>query len=1248
MLLPGDSLLQSSPPPGPSSLDSQLLQACEELETLLRSGQSARAEELLARHPSLTEDPERALDLIYVEYAVRRELGDTPAPDEYLGRFPQWRDHLRRQFQLDELLDEGAPLPKQPEIRATAASAHQSASSTGRFRIQSPLASGGIGQVMRALDTELHREVAVKEIQPALAGSQEVRARFLREAEITGQLEHPGIVPVYGMGRDASERPFYAMRLVRGQTLQQAVQEFHDRSRDGRRFFGLEFQKLLRRFLHVCQTVAYAHSRGVIHRDLKPDNILLGPFGETLVVDWGLAKVTAADDLHPAQPPSPGAEQHADAKEFGTPSVSLSHLSGELTRDAGEWIGTPAYMSPEQALGQAHRVGPAGDVYSLGATLYMLLTGQAPIVGANVDEALRRVIAGHFAPPRELSRAIPPPLQAICLKAMARRPEDRYASPNDLADDLERWLADEPVTAARDTIVAKLARWGRRHRTRVVAAALALVTVTVVSLAAAVMINGERLRTEQQRIEADRRTARLAFDRGYALTEAHEYGPGILWFARALSHTPQDDAPMRRVILTNIDAARQHLLHRRRTFEHQALLAAAAFDADGSQVATGDHRGNLRLWNLESGELLAERRPGPVGRTLCARVAGGTATFAVISGQSLYLETVEDSAGPTGQPIKFPVIEEVACAAFSHDGDTLVTGSRSAGPSKVRLFQVHGGKQLLELDHPRTVTQVVFRPNRDLVATVCEDGRMRVWDLKGARMELEIKPETGRVERIAYTPDGERVLVGDSQGIVSCFDADSGERQFELARGSGRVIAVACHADGNAIAAAWSSGTARCFQLADRRPVGELLRTDRHAGVLTFHPQARQMLIASEPESAVLWDISDPSQVGAPLPLGLVSAVAFSPDGQSALIGSRTGTAQLCDAATGRPAGKPMVHRGAVKCVAFRPGGEVVLTGSYDGTARLWSAVTGEPTGGVMDHRSGRVSVQVESAAFSPDGRLVLTGDNRGAIRVWDARTGAPIRQLAARNGSVLSLAFSRGGDRVVAGCGAPDSGVHLWEISSGKLLWSAQHADTVRKVAISPDGSLVLSAGNDRTARLWHAADGRQACPPLPHRGEVFVVAFSPIGRLAMTGGYDATVRLWEIPSGRLVGEPMRHEGVVVAAEFSTDGRTLITGGSLDRSARLWDVTTSLPLSPPLWHKDEVAAVALHPTGRIAGTGRLWNLPVPLPDETALLDLWVKLATQRTFAAGDDIEWLRPEEVAAAASEFLARTGKPWNQWAN
>ncbi len=357
-----------------------------------------------------------------------------------------------------------------------------------RFRLLRPHARGGLGEVFVALDSELHREVALKQILEKHADDPVSRQRFVAEAEITGGLEHPGIVPVYGVGATAGGRPYYAMRFIRGDSLKEAIEHFHGddtlKHNPGRR--SLELRKLLRRFLDVCNAVGYAHSRGVIHRDLKPANIILGRHGETLVVDWGLAKAIGRAD------PSIGEQTIAPSS------------SGSSETLPGSALGTPAYMSPEQASGDLDRLGPRSDAYSLGATLYCLLTGKPPFEGDDIGAILRRVQAGDFRSPREVDPALDRPLEAICTKAMATRPEDRYATCRALAEDVERWAADEPVTAYPEPWTRTLIRWLTRHRTGVTGVAAA-VLAGVVGLAAVLAVQ-----TRANLALADKNTALLA------------------------------------------------------------------------------------------------------------------------------------------------------------------------------------------------------------------------------------------------------------------------------------------------------------------------------------------------------------------------------------------------------------------------------------------------------------------------------------------------------------------------------------------------------------------------------------------------------------------------------------------------------------------------------------------------------------------------------------------------------------------
>jgi serine/threonine protein kinase len=317
-------------------------------------------------------------------------------------------------------------------------------SSGGRFRVLRIHEKGGVGQVSVAIDEELQREVALKELQDFHADDPASRERFVMEAEITGRLEHPGIVPVYGLGFHPDGRPFYAMRFIQGETLRETVRRFHKGegigTDPGDRL--LARNQLLRRFITVCDAVHYAHSRGIVHRDIKPGNILLGPYGETLLVDWGFAKLISEKDRPPTL-------------ERKTPLPMWD--TRQTATHTGAFVGTPQYTSPEQAAGRLADIGPRSDIFSLGATLFTILTDQSPFEGRDIGDVLEKVQLGKFPKPTQLNNRVPKLLEAICLQAMALYPEDRYTTARELAQDIERFLINEPVSAAKKSQV-------KRHR----------------------------------------------------------------------------------------------------------------------------------------------------------------------------------------------------------------------------------------------------------------------------------------------------------------------------------------------------------------------------------------------------------------------------------------------------------------------------------------------------------------------------------------------------------------------------------------------------------------------------------------------------------------------------------------------------------------------------------------------------------------------------------------------------------------
>jgi tetratricopeptide (TPR) repeat protein/tRNA A-37 threonylcarbamoyl transferase component Bud32 len=429
----------------------------------------------LAGHAGMDAEGRAALDAM-VAVHLKKHAGDT---ERSLASIPAGRSTRERLAAL------GDPRLNSTVVHLASCTAELGADLTAnypvgsaaggdgqRFRVLRPHARGGLGAVFVALDTELKREVALKQIREEYADDAFSRQRFIAEAEITGGLEHPGVVPVYGLGAQADGRPYYAMRFIKGDSLKEAVARFAAMA--GSR--ELELRRLLRRFLDVCNAVDYAHSRGVIHRDIKPANIIVGKHGETLVVDWGLAKTVG----------------HADPSA-GERTVAPSS-SGSSETLPGSPLGTPAYMSPEQALGDLERVGPRSDVYSLGATLYCLLTGKPPFENEDLGVILRAVEEGKFLRPRQVVPSVEAALEAICLKAMATKPEDRYPTPRAMADDLERWMAGEPVSAWSEPLAQRARRWARRNRTAVAtlaASVLVALAGTAGVLAVQTHANGE-------------------------------------------------------------------------------------------------------------------------------------------------------------------------------------------------------------------------------------------------------------------------------------------------------------------------------------------------------------------------------------------------------------------------------------------------------------------------------------------------------------------------------------------------------------------------------------------------------------------------------------------------------------------------------------------------------------------------------------------------------------------------------------
>ncbi len=429
-----------------------------------------------------------------------------------------------------------------------------------RYTITRLHAEGGLGTIWIAHDTDLNRDVALKEIKSSTGSDSDAWQRFLKEAQITGQLEHPNIVPVYELSRrKEDDQPFYTMRFLRGQTLRIAIAEFH-RRRGGKPAHRLELQRqLLEPFVKVCEAVAYAHSRWVIHRDLKPENVVLGAFGEVVVLDWGLAKVVGQTD-----------PTGTDPRE---PRISLS-AEAETSQTVGQ-VGTPIYMAPEQAAANNDLIGTRTDVYGLGAILFEILTGQPPVTGTSVIDVFSKIQAGSLPKPREIDPTVPRALEAVCCKAMALEPGNRYLRADDLAEDVRRWIVDEPVSVHRDPVAVRVLRWGRRHRTLATSAA-ALVATAVIALSVGLVL------TDSLRKIARNNAARALQN----LRLAQDAADGLLG---EVADVDLADIPQ-------MEAVRQRLLEKARAGYEQFMVEGA----DDPLIRWGAVRAQVRLGDIEA------------------------------------------------------------------------------------------------------------------------------------------------------------------------------------------------------------------------------------------------------------------------------------------------------------------------------------------------------------------------------------------------------------------------------------------------------------------------------------------------------------------------------------------------------------------------------------------------------------------------------------------------------------------------
>jgi WD40 repeat protein len=1207
--------------------------------------------DLLVERGHLTRADSAAVEVL-LEWEAKKPHSKSPglSADERVGR---------ALAALEEFEVGGEPTGPPATVPHAAVSQPCPVPRTGpRYALIRQHGSGGVGRIWVAWDHDLHREVALKELLPEWAERPELRQRFLDEARITGQLDHPGIAPVHDLARRADDGPpYYTMRLIKGRSLDAAVKAYHERQLPGQAQ-PLERAALLQAFVQVCQAVAYAHDRGVIHRDLKPQNVVLGDYGEVIVLDWGLAKLLG----HPeGSTPLPAVT--LDPAETHDPSLP------------GALLGTPSYMAPEQAAGRQDLVDRRTDVYGLGAMLYEVLTGRPPFTGSGADEARRQVCTAPPAHPCTVCPSAPPALAAVCLRALAKEPGQRYAAALELAEEVRHWLADEPVRAYREPWGLRLARWGRRHRAWVRAGAAALLAVTIVSVLAILLIAGAWRREQSNRQQAEALSAGCALERGQLLCEQGDVSAGLLWLGRSLElAAAADAAELEHAVRVNLASWRLHLHGLKAVLPHPDRVLAAAFQPDGQVVLTVSRDGKARRWQAATGRLLSVF-PLHNGAISAAAVRPDGKALLTADGKRTQLW----DAG-TGQRLGRPWehASDVSVLAFSPDGQTALSGD-AAGV--VQWCEVACGKLIRRFTHHAAISGVAFSPDGKQALTGGLDNTARLWDLTSGKETRRLCPRPSEaVKAVAFSPDGKTVLTG-SWPDAQLWDAATGDALGEPLVHYCGVLAGLFSPDGRTLLTGSADHTARLWDRATGRPIGHPLWHNDRVTVLAWANDGNTILTGGEDDTVRLWEATPSAPLQHTLQHeGWVYAAASSPDGKRVLTGGMEQSACLWDTDTGRKvrlwnaatgelleggalaAWQAEVRRtleqmratredgrstpdGSVWSVAFNSDGKSLLTGCLGHAACLWDAATGR-----LVRRFQHPGLL--GLAFTPDLKTVVTGSRDRTARLWDAGTGKVVRTFQPGEGEVDTVAIAPDGKTVLVGS---EKGIWLWDATSGRLIGRLEgHGDTagrrgciVTAAAFSPDGRTLATGGMDRTARLWDATTGQPKGQPLQHQGLVRAVAFSPDGRTLATGGMDRTARLWDVNTGGLRVPPLLHRDTVSCLAFAADGRNILTG-SHDRTARLWHVPTGKPLGPPLRHDELVEAAACCRDGQTVLTGspdstaRLWRVPTPVAGGVERILLWVEVLSGKELQPDGAVCVLGAEQWAQRQQRLQALGGAP------